>query len=273
MVLVVKCLICNKELNYTQTVSGDLIHHVRTEHPLVARKSAGSPRSSNDRGSNDWRGSFELNSRNLKTVIDKEVQTTKMDCECDCEPAKLKLQSPQQNSRRSSMSQDTVVMNPASRPPKTIAAQFKLDQLGAINETTPLKSKAPAIASTSKQHKVMNTEIKKNLPQSSKDDPRKRAKLYKTSVEKWRPVGNEKVFCPRCESYKRPIVRTHTERVTESSIVSSFFMACWPICFSPCLFPEPTHENIHCNVCNYHLGIYDHKRKVTIPNLRNLNAQ
>jgi LITAF-like zinc ribbon domain len=94
----------------------------------------------------------------------------------------------------------------------------------------------------------------------------RRPTCFKTTIEKWRPVGDEKIHCPRCESFKRPIVRTHTERVTQSSLKSTLMMTCWPLCFAPCLFPPPTHEKLCCRVCNFYFGIYDHKNQKVLVN-------
>jgi hypothetical protein len=91
-------------------------------------------------------------------------------------------------------------------------------------------------------------------------------KFYKTSIERWRPVADEKINCPRCFAFKRPTVRTQRQNVTDSSVVSSFLMTCWPLCFSPCYLPTPKYENLFCPVCNYHLGIFDHQRKIVISN-------
>lgn len=38
MVLVVKCLICNKELTYTKGNPCELITHMKIEHPNLSRK-------------------------------------------------------------------------------------------------------------------------------------------------------------------------------------------------------------------------------------------
>lgn len=41
---------------------------------------------------------------------------------------------------------------------------------------------------------------------------RSRRKLYKTSIEKWRP-GNTKITCPRCGSTRTPTIRKQSQRV------------------------------------------------------------
>jgi BED zinc finger len=78
MVLVVKCLICNKELNYTHSDPSELIQHVKTEHPLVGakeRKSEQSRRESKEKAANDLKHSLKRNSDSLRSLIDKEIQT------------------------------------------------------------------------------------------------------------------------------------------------------------------------------------------------------
>lgn len=78
MVLVVKCLICNKELNYTHCDPSELIQHVKTEHPLVGqrtRKSKESLSGSRERLGSDLKYSLKRNSDSLRSLIDKEIQT------------------------------------------------------------------------------------------------------------------------------------------------------------------------------------------------------
>lgn len=155
------------------------------------------------------------------------------------------------------------------------------NERGKLNEKTPLKSSPvvlPTKPSTTNRERLqmhagrdakvlfMKNDPAKPEQQEQSQDPKQKAKFYKTSIEKWRPVGDAKIHCPRCQSHKRPIVLTHTERVTESSFVSMLIMTCWPLCFAPCLFPEPTHENLHCPVCRFHLGIYDHQQKIVLCN-------
>lgn len=97
-------------------------------------------------------------------------------------------------------------------------------------------------------------------------DKRHPKKFYKTSIERWRPVGDDKINCPRCHAFKRPTIKTQRQHVTDSSVVSSFLMTCWPLCFSPCYLPAPKYENLFCSVCSYHLGIFDHQKKIVISN-------
>lgn len=113
-------------------------------------------------------------------------------------------------------------------------------------------------------NKVSSDERSK--PQSASKSPDecipKHKRIYKTSIQKWSPVGDDKIECPRCHSLKRPTVKTQTEHVSNSSFFSSLLMTCWPCCLSSVfLFPAPSRENLHCAICNYHYGIYDHKLK------------
>lgn len=76
-----------------------------------------------------------------------------------------------------------------------------------------------------------------------------------------------KIHCPRCQAYKRPVVKASKEHVTQSSIASAFFMACLPLYCSPCCFlPQPTFEVLRCSICDFEFGIYDHKKKMVFPN-------
>lgn len=284
MVLVVRCLICGKELPYTQSDPSELINHVKTEHPLADKRSRTtrqeSPRKNVEK---DLRQSLDLNSEAFKKLIDKEIQTEvrwkdlfKMSR--DNSP-KVTPQSSDSRRRRSSSNDSVLVTQRQSLPTKTHSSPAKItDNKGRFSELTPLKSKPPndsaRIKNLGKDVKVLYEKKPGEGQQkrSSGDQPssnrkiRNTARFYKTSIEKWRPVGDEKIHCPRCQSFKRPIVRTHRERTTESSFLSTIFMTCWPCCLSPCIFPEPTHENLHCPVCNYHLGIFDHVLKVVKSN-------
>lgn len=139
-----------------------------------------------------------------------------------------------------------------------------------ISNEKPNTSKKERLKMTSE-----NSRIKMNMngyPEENDErqkllkDKRYPKKFYKTSIERWKPVGDEKINCPRCFAFKRPTVRTQRQHVTDSSVVSSFLMTCWPLCFSPCYLPTPKYENLFCPVCNYHLGIFDHQKKIVISN-------
>lgn len=279
MVLVVRCLICGKELPYTQSDPSELINHVKTEHPLAGHRERHSQSDSSPRKTveEDLRQSLDLNSENFRKLIDKEIQTDirwndffKMS-----QADTINLTPRSSDSKRRSTSDDSV-MTPQrhSFPTKTTPAKIT-DHKTRFSELTPLKSKplgeSTRIENLGKDVKVLyekkTTTGKPVHPVSSIRKPRKHtASFYKTSIEKWRPVGDEKIHCPRCKSFKRPIVRTHRERTTESSFLSTIFMTCWPCCLSPCLFPVPTHENLHCPICDYHLGIFDHTLNIVESN-------
>jgi hypothetical protein len=98
------------------------------------------------------------------------------------------------------------------------------------------------------------------------NDPKLKT-FYKTSIEKWKPVGEMKIHCPRCQTHKRPVVKACKEHLTESSIVSAFFMACFPLyCSSCCFLPPPAFEMLRCSTCDFQFGIYDHKKQQIFPN-------
>lgn len=78
MVLVVNCLICKKELNYSQGDSSELIHHMKKEHPLLSK--SGKNSEVNLQGNKreierDMASSLSRNSKALQKLIDEEVQT------------------------------------------------------------------------------------------------------------------------------------------------------------------------------------------------------
>lgn len=77
MVLVVKCLICNKELKYTHNDSSELILHVRTEHPLVSKEARESAEGRRDQEKSlvDLDLGLRQNSESLKKLIDQQIQT------------------------------------------------------------------------------------------------------------------------------------------------------------------------------------------------------
>ena len=71
MVLVVKCLICQKELTYSQSNPVELIEHMKFDHPFT-RKSKQSVKQTVDK---ETESSFGVNAEVLKNLIDKSVQT------------------------------------------------------------------------------------------------------------------------------------------------------------------------------------------------------
>lgn len=328
MVLVVKCLICHKELPYKQSDPSELIEHVRTEHPLASRRSRQSVEKSHERKAkteNDL-GSLKRNSASLRSLIDKEVQTdfvwnhfVKMNNHEDSQRLSKDSPRPSKDSQRSSKDTKrhlnvTVIKKkpernhqrtlspprlndeyktesadnpPPPKPPRTFthrkpdgdySPQTLPESVCPIQEVfgyqkdsencDKIRMKAvkdSKILHSSKRY-VKDAKTPPNCKQETQNNERQHRKFYKTSIEKWRPIGDEKINCPRCQSLKRPIVRTQAEHVTASSFIATLVMTCWPFCFAPCLFPDPTHESLHCPVCNYHLGVYDHQKKVMLPN-------
>lgn len=301
MVLVVKCLICAKELTYTQNDPSQLYEHVRSEHPQRTRNFV-ETQAADERRENatkNLRESLGRNSASLLNLIDKEAQTDiswkyfermssrKADNIVNSTPRSSKdniieifdsrrtSKASKESSSSSTSANNITVINKtkhSSRPNTTNIIQSKL------NEKSPLKTSSPSI-SMNHQQSVRQDKVEMQVgrdakvlftsgdkPARSNREKRHHRRIFKTSIEKWRPINDEKILCPRCQSLKRPIIRTHNERLTESSLAATLIMTCWPFCFAPCLFPEPTHENLHCPVCDYHLGIYDHKQKITLPN-------
>lgn len=55
-------------------------------------------------------------------------------------------------------------------------------------------------------------------------------------------------------------------KITNSSFGAAMILACWPFCFLPWIFPVPTHEHLHCSLCNHYLGVYNHKNEKVTPN-------
>lgn len=292
MVLVVKCLICHKELPYTQTDPSELINHVRTEHPLAShrsRKSVKEIQSRKARAQNDLQN-LKRNSASLKSLIDKEIQTEfvwdhfiKMNKQNELKSLSSSSTEAVESSNKHFNA--TVLNKPPPKPPRKFSPARPIDDnvIRTHDKTPPPKPPRTfthVIPEEETNHKIqMNIGKHARVQYKSKQEvepsslshqqerkERKHRKFYKTSIEKWKPIGDEKIHCPRCRSHKRPIVRTQTERVTQSSFASTLVMTCWPLCFSQCLFPEPIQENLHCPVCNYHLGVYDHTKNVALPN-------
>lgn len=92
-----------------------------------------------------------------------------------------------------------------------------------------------------------------------------RKRLYKTSIEKWRP-GVGVIFCPKCCKKNTPLVKSHTEKISTSTFGAACILTCWPFCFFPCLFPSPTKEYLHCPICDNFLGVYDKDKSCVRPN-------
>lgn len=331
MVLVVKCLICSKELNYEQNDLSELISHVRQEHPQIKQNSRKFNRPSDRQGDEfkqkaeeSLNQSLRRNSMSFNSLIDNETQTDivwsnlfkkmnkqkntarssketprtskesfhqtpRSSKETHEQMARISSASPRvsEESKKHRSSDTTMILkSPSAQPREVVSSPSRFsDDLQKFNERTRLKTSTPVKPTRNltkqmkdlesvrldvgKEAKVLFTKSEdegKTLEFQKGSLAKKKMKFYKTSIEKWRPVGDEKIHCPRCQSHKRPVVRTHTERVTQSSFATTLLMTCWPLCMSPCLFPEPTQENLHCPVCNYHFGVYDHVLKVVMSN-------
>lgn len=109
-----------------------------------------------------------------------------------------------------------------------------------------------------------------NVHRDCKRSGRKR--LYKTSIEKWRP-GIGLIYCPKCGKKHRPLVKSHTEKISTSTVGAACILTCWPFCFFPCLFPSPTKEYLHCPVCDNFLGLYDKERSCIRPNKQFVDSE
>lgn len=138
------------------------------------------------------------------------------------------------------------------------------DEHHDATERTPLfKNLKESLKKNKYKVTLANQETSSSKPEAIS----KKTVYYKTSIEKWKPVGEMKIHCPRCQAHKRPVVKASKEHVTDSSIVSAFFMACLPLYCSPCCFlPQPTFEVLRCSICDFEFGIYDHKREIVFPN-------
>lgn len=137
-----------------------------------------------------------------------------------------------------------------------------------MTEKTPLKSTRKAFADTKKGQVYYSKDGQDQRSLESTKRSENLQKIYfKTSIEKWTPVGDRKIHCPRCQAYKRPVVKAQKEQTTDSSILSAFMAACFPLYCSPCcVLPKPKFEYLHCPICDFHLGIYDHDKNVMFPN-------
>lgn len=62
-------------------------------------------------------------------------------------------------------------------------------------------------------------------------------------------------------------------KVSHSSFGAALIMTCWPFCFFPFLFPAPVQENLHCSICGYFFGSYDHqKQTMNVPKEKSKNV-
>lgn len=106
----------------------------------------------------------------------------------------------------------------------------------------------------------VNNSSSPELPQS----PHRR-KLYRTSIEKWRPAKGS-IYCPKCGVRKPPLIRTRAERYSTNECGAACILGCWPFCFLPCLFPGDNKEYLHCANCKNFLGLYDREFNCVKPN-------
>ncbi|XP_055838912.1 uncharacterized protein LOC129906942 [Episyrphus balteatus] len=94
--------------------------------------------------------------------------------------------------------------------------------------------------------------------------PQKR-KMYKTSIEKWRPAKGM-IYCPKCGAHKKPIIKSRSEKLSYSTVGAACILTCWPLCFLPCFFQGPSRDYLHCAECHNFLGMYDKQRNCVRPN-------
>uniref|UniRef100_A0A499FUV3 LITAF domain-containing protein n=1 Tax=Anopheles farauti TaxID=69004 RepID=A0A499FUV3_9DIPT len=93
----------------------------------------------------------------------------------------------------------------------------------------------------------------------------KRSVLYQTSLSSWR-LGGRPICCPNCGATQIPIVRSHANGVTWSSMVASCFLFSWPLCCLSWFLLQPTNEYLHCARCDQLLGEHDIKAEAIVPN-------
>lgn len=75
MVLVVKCLICQKELTYTKGNPSPLVAHVKFDHPNLNQKKTLSEVNKKETFDKAVEASLGKNSKNIFTLINKSAQT------------------------------------------------------------------------------------------------------------------------------------------------------------------------------------------------------
>ena len=170
------------------------------------------------------------------------------------------VRSPPDSPRRNSLELEKTVELSSRKfmDVRTPVASPKTPPTSNPREATPLANdKHPRY--TTGNSEVQETET------AIDDSTIKKNKLYRTSLQKWRP-GGQKISCPNCGETRQPVIRAHTERVAHSAFGASLIATCWPFCLAPCLFPEPFLEFIHCSVCDHYLGKYDHQQKLLSPN-------
>ncbi|XP_070498457.1 probable DNA-directed RNA polymerase I subunit RPA43, partial [Chironomus tepperi] len=230
MVLVVKCLICQKELTYSQSNPVDLIEHMKIEHPFK--------RKSKQTVNKETESSFDVNEEGLKKVIDKSVQTDQLEMASGSQHEYLSHLYNQNSTRLSNGSGSYESFADETKDNLKKSSQDR-KEIPHEKPNTSRKDRPKMIPESSRTRLNEHEEVSNERQKLLKKDKRNPKKFYKTSIERWRPIGDEKINCPRCSAYKRPTVKTQRQHVTDSSIVSSFLMTCWPLCFSPCYLPTP----------------------------------
>ncbi|CRL00936.1 CLUMA_CG014701, isoform A [Clunio marinus] len=260
MVLVLRCLICHKELEYTKLDPSELAIHMKNEHSIIRDSDNLQDNLYMNRSTEKLYESFNKNFRNMngQTIIHKNIKT--------------------ENNRKYFRESPENSLEIENQTSKATRESNQNDELKAIKNVDDDKLNLLSHVQSNmkpERKKVTEKPTAKSQynPISNKKRSKKHSKLYETSVVKWQSFGDEKFHCPRCLSYKRPVVVTDTEKSTQSSFVATLWMTCWPLCLSTSLLQEPMYENLHCSLCNYQFGIYDHKRKiVTSSNRENTKA-
>ncbi|KAH8269411.1 hypothetical protein KR018_002505, partial [Drosophila ironensis] len=95
-------------------------------------------------------------------------------------------------------------------------------------------------------------------------DQKKRNLLmrYKISIKSWTPTDGY-LFCPKCSCTRRPLLKI--SQGPDTGCCASYVVACWPLCFLPCLLTPDNKEYLHCANCNVFLGVYDRERNFVNP--------
>ncbi|EDW91960.1 uncharacterized protein LOC6531445 [Drosophila yakuba] len=90
-----------------------------------------------------------------------------------------------------------------------------------------------------------------------------RRSCYRASIERWAPAEG-RIFCPCCATSKRPMIKAATE-ISNSGCCAAWAVACWPLCFLPCLMSSDNKEYLYCSNCRAFLGIYDRENSCVQP--------
>ncbi|XP_037926470.1 uncharacterized protein LOC119661273 isoform X2 [Hermetia illucens] len=269
-ILRVRCLLCCQILECNRADTSALVYHIREYHPEVTLQSSDEfqPTSVNRphvqpqrhrTGSNGHRFNsaedppFASALSELNTSMVEDQKTHK---HLENEVLK-KGRTPSQEER---------FIAPVDIPGFGTKKTHVEDETAKMNSSRKSVNKT-GIGDTKETQVLYKRQYKFKEPLTS-HRPGKR-KLYKTSIEKWRP-GKSTIVCPECGANKRPMIKSQIDKVSHSPIGAAFILTCWPFCFLPCLFPPPTKEYLHCAVCNHFLGVYDRKTEVINPNENSL---